>query len=469
MINDGSALVYIDDILLMSNSKEHMINLIKMLHEISKKENIKLAPEKSFYMLLTVKYLGHEIGYKTINPIHSKIVAIHKIPTPATKIELMRFIGSMNFYSKFIEKLHVNLKPFYDILHDDTKFHWNDELETLFRKIKHSITKDVTLTLPNTKYPFFITVGSSLIGIGCVLFQMNEHGKLDVISYISRIFTTNEQKLCTTYRELIGIVYALTIYEHIIIGSAHFINVLNDHKPILSCFTKKGNLSPIFYTAQMQLTKFQKLRIIYTKGKYLFVADMLSRSFTKEELQLNQLKHKQLPPQIDFAVMNQTNQIYPVHYLVKHEAVQPSQKDDCHPILADYGNDQFSIRINDKGEHVIIKPLDSFSFKAVKLFQQQYKPPLKQNNKTLLQQSTVLNDTDITDFDDPINKRIPNLFDENQSTESSNTETTDISMINNPPSLNQKLSTVSVIQECDKLPVYSQQQLKFFDPSFSPM
>ena len=90
---------------------------------------------------------------------------------------------------------------------------------------------------------------------------MNEHGKLDVI-YNSRTFTTAEQKLCTAYRGIIGIVYSLTIYEHIIIGSAHFINVLNDHKPILSCFTKKGYLSPIFYTAQMQLTKFQKLRII---------------------------------------------------------------------------------------------------------------------------------------------------------------------------------------------------------------
>ena len=36
MNNDGSALVYIDDILLMSNSKEHMLHLIKTLHEISR-------------------------------------------------------------------------------------------------------------------------------------------------------------------------------------------------------------------------------------------------------------------------------------------------------------------------------------------------------------------------------------------------------------------------------------------------
>ena len=39
-------------------------------------------------------------------------------------------------------------------------------------------------------------------------------------------------------------------------------------------------------------------------------------------------------------------------------------------------------------------------------------------------------------------------------------------MINNPPSLKHDLSTVSIIQECDKMPVYSQQQLKFYDPSF---
>ena len=37
-------------------------------------------------------------------------------------------------------------------------------------------------------------------------------------------------------------------------------------------------------------------------------------------------------------------------------------KNDCHPILADYGDDQFSIRINNKGEDIHIKPLDPFAF-----------------------------------------------------------------------------------------------------------
>ena len=74
----------------------------------------------------------------------------------------------------------------------------------------------------------------------------------------------------------------------------------------------------------MQLTKFSKLKIIHTPGKNLSVADMLSRSFTKAELQLNQLKHKQLPPQIDFAFL-QNNTLKPVHYLIKHEEIFPSK------------------------------------------------------------------------------------------------------------------------------------------------
>ena len=40
-----------------------------------------------------------------IKPIHSKIAAIHKIPSPTGKVALMSFIGALNFYTKFIEKI----------------------------------------------------------------------------------------------------------------------------------------------------------------------------------------------------------------------------------------------------------------------------------------------------------------------------------------------------------------------------
>ena len=290
LIEQGFALVYIDDILLLSDSKEHMFQLIEQLHIISTKNNLKLAPEQAFFMLLKVKFLGHEIGYNTIKPIHSKIAAIHKIPSPTGKVALMSFIGALNFYTKFIEKLHINLKPFYDLLHENTPWKWTDEHESLFQKLKMSLTSETELTIPNTKHPFFITVDASLIGLGAVLFQLNEQNKMKVISYNSRILSPQEQKLSTLDRELLGIVHALQIYEFLIIGSPHPIHIFTDHKPLLHCFTKKGNLSPRFYRAQMQLTKFSKLKIIHTPGKNLSVADMLSRSFTKAGLQLNQFK-----------------------------------------------------------------------------------------------------------------------------------------------------------------------------------
>ena len=128
----------------------------------------------------------------------------------------------------------------------------------------------------------------------------------------------------------------------------------------------------------MQLTKFSKLKIIHTPGKNLSVADM-------PEVQLNQLKHKQLPPQIDFALL-QNNTLKPVHYLIKHEENLPHQKDDSHPILADYGTDQFSIRINDKGNDIVVKPLQPFSFKSITPFQTKFKTPIK---RTINPSSTI--------------------------------------------------------------------------------
>ena len=48
-----------------------------------------------------------------------------------------------------------------------------------------------------------------------------------------------------------------------------------------------------------------------------------------------------------------TTKLKPVQYLI--EEVLPHQKHDSHPILADYGTDQFSLRINDKGNNIVVK------------------------------------------------------------------------------------------------------------------
>ena len=154
LIDKRSALVYIGDMLLLADEKQEMVELIKELHKIVTKENLKLALEKSFYMFLKVKFLGHEMRKNTIRRIPSKIEAIKKIPSPKEKKDVMQFLGSVIFYSKFVEKLHINLKPLYPSLHDVGKFQWTPELETIFQDVKNAMTAETELTIPNTNIHF---------------------------------------------------------------------------------------------------------------------------------------------------------------------------------------------------------------------------------------------------------------------------------------------------------------------------
>ena len=57
-----------------------MLQLIKQIHDIASKEKLKLATEKSIFTPLAVKYLDHEIGVNTIEPIQSKGAAIYELP-----------------------------------------------------------------------------------------------------------------------------------------------------------------------------------------------------------------------------------------------------------------------------------------------------------------------------------------------------------------------------------------------------
>ena len=63
------------------------------------------------------------------------MAAIHENHPPITKIELTRFVGSLNFYSLFIDKLLFSLKPLNKLLHVNVKVHRSIELETLLQQL----------------------------------------------------------------------------------------------------------------------------------------------------------------------------------------------------------------------------------------------------------------------------------------------------------------------------------------------
>ena len=83
-------------------------------------------------------------------------------------------------------------------------------------------------------------------------------------------------------------------------------------------------------------------------------------------------------PRNSNATPTDVNQIKPVHYLVKQETILPSQRDDCHPLLADFGIDQFSIRNNEKRENLKNKPSNPFVFQTGEACRSHNKRPIKE-------------------------------------------------------------------------------------------
>ena len=105
LIRQEITLGNIDVIQFMSSYEPRNLQLIKQLVVLANKENPTLVFKKRFFMLLALIYLGHEIASKTVKSVQSENAALKNYGSPTTEIELMRFIGSMKFFPKFIDKL----------------------------------------------------------------------------------------------------------------------------------------------------------------------------------------------------------------------------------------------------------------------------------------------------------------------------------------------------------------------------
>ena len=236
----------------------------------------------------------------------------------------MRVLGCLGFYSMYIKNLHVDSKPFYDLIKTETTFQWTDEHENLFRVIKDRISEDTVLANPDTRYPFHVHVDASSIGVGSILVQEFATGKR-IISFNSRVYTKDEQKMSTTTRELCGVISALQTYEHYIISSPHPVYLYTDHKPLLYLWGRRGKLSHQIFRYQVVI---QNLKIIRTECKNLAFPDILSRNVSIKDLEKYQLKHIKIPKDIKFYDESGNEEKY---FLLHNN--EKGQKNDCYPIL----------------------------------------------------------------------------------------------------------------------------------------
>ena len=129
------------------------------------------------------------------------------------------------------------------------------------------------------------------------------------------------------HRELCGIISQLQTYEFYVIGSPIPIYLYCDHRPILFLWSRRGQMSHLFFKNEVVKTMFQNLQIIYTKGKILAFPDILSRIISLEDAQLYQLEQK------------------------LHQDDKDATANDCYPIIAQVkGKRKKLIKRNDEGD-----------------------------------------------------------------------------------------------------------------------
>ena len=98
---------------------------------------------------------------------------------------------------------------------------------------------------------------ASNFSIGAALLQvLNGTNKMNLISANFRLFTQAELRLSTLMRERTAIIYTLTEYEFLTLGSKQPSVLFTDHKPIIFFFTQKSNPNHCVYRFQLILMKF---------------------------------------------------------------------------------------------------------------------------------------------------------------------------------------------------------------------
>ena len=278
-----NAITYLDDVFMQSQTKDEMFIVLEQYHQILKNENIKAIPKKSSFFLTRVKFLGHIFERNTITPLKSRKDAIQKLQPSMNKNKIQEFLGMLNFLNKYVYKMQLYLRPFYNILRRQNNFEWTTEHQRCFEEIKKLLTEQISNTIPFPNRPFYAMCDASNFGIGTALIQsLSGTNKKNLILANFRLFTQAELRLSTLMRECTAIMYTLTENEILIVRSKHPTVLFTDHKPIIFLITEKSNPNHRYYRFQLILMKFPNLHINWTAGKNLALPDTRSRNTPPE-------------------------------------------------------------------------------------------------------------------------------------------------------------------------------------------
>ncbi|KAJ9542437.1 hypothetical protein OSB04_028943 [Centaurea solstitialis] len=265
---DKFVIVFIDDILIYSRSKEDHEHHLRLILELLKAEQLYAKFSKCEFWIREVHFLGHVVNREGIHVDPAKVEAIKKWEAPKTPTEIRQFLGLAGYYRRFIANFSKIAQPLTALTQKDKKFIWGEKQEEAFQVLKHKLCNAPILALPEGTDNFVVYCDASHQGLGCVLMQ-NEK----VIAYASRQLKVHEKNYTTHDLELGAVVFALKIWRHYLYGTK--CTIYTDHKSLQHILDQK--MLNMRQRRWVELLSDYDCEIKYHPGKANVVADALSR------------------------------------------------------------------------------------------------------------------------------------------------------------------------------------------------
>ncbi|GJT35524.1 putative reverse transcriptase domain-containing protein [Tanacetum coccineum] len=229
---DKFVIVFIDDILIYSKSKQEHEEHLKIILELLKKEELYAKFSKCEFWIPKVQFLGHVIDSEGIHVDPAKIESIKDWTSPKSPTEIRQFLGLAGYYRRFIEGFSKIAKPMTKLTQKKVKFVWGNKQEAAFQLLKQKLCSAPILALPEGSEDFIAYCDASKKGLGAVLMQREK-----VISYASRQLKIHEKNYTTHDLELGAVVFALKIWRHYLYGTK--CTVFTDHKSLQHILDQK--------------------------------------------------------------------------------------------------------------------------------------------------------------------------------------------------------------------------------------
>ena len=186
--------------------------------------------EKCVFHAQTLGFLGFRVAPGRLEANPENIKAVKEWPKPNTRRRLQQFLGFANFYRRFIRDYSRIAAPLTRLTSPKQPFKWDSEAEEAFCLLKTCFSTHPILVQPDRRKQFVVEVDALETGVGAVLSQRAEDGKLHPCAFFSRRLTAAKRNYDVGNRELLTVKLALDEWRHWLEGAEHPFVIWTDHK-----------------------------------------------------------------------------------------------------------------------------------------------------------------------------------------------------------------------------------------------